>query len=490
MNKLWASLLALFFWTTLGNEARAQEVFLSKEQKFTFKDGDYSVLGWCGQRLYTYRASKEGYYLDGFNDSMRLMATVALDFFPKKIYETRFIVSGDKILVLFQAIQSNVLVQYAALLDDRAMLLQKPIAIDSVKTAWMASDRKYFDYVISADRSRVMLYRSSNRGSDKKVQFHNVLLDNGLNILSRNAPSLISKERLNIGSTVLGNDGSLFLHVSDGNNDRQFSDGSWLLRLRPGAGDFDTLSMPLERRYLSGALLKLDDAEQKLLMAAFYSNKKSGNTEGLFYATLDASRFELTESKALHFDERMRQSTEDRNKKKAFDDYVVRDIILKNDGGFLAVAESFYITSRSSSFNGGYYGYYSWYGAPYSRTYTTEYNYGDIMVLNYDAQGQMDWSRFVRKYQYSQEDEGIFSSYAQLNSGGSLVFLYNDFTGKKPGLSLVGIDNQGESQFKKWTGGPATKGDWMPRFAKQIGLRELLVPVLQNNSLWFARIAF
>src|SRR6218665_2273011 len=123
MKSIIISILFLILAGSAGT-AGAQNIFYSKEQKFTFQNGDFSVVGWCGDRLYTYRASKEGFYLDAYNDSMRLLATVALDFFPKKIYETRFFTTDDQIIVLYQAVQNNHVVQYAARLDSKARMLQ------------------------------------------------------------------------------------------------------------------------------------------------------------------------------------------------------------------------------------------------------------------------------------------------------------------------------------------------------------------------------
>ncbi len=145
-------------------DLHAQDIYYSKERKFSFQNGDFEVVGWSGDRLYTYRASKEGFFLDAYNDSMRLMATVALDFFPQKIYETKFINYDDQLTVLFQAVQSNYVVQYAVRLDGSARMMQKPVALDSVKTGWFGPTKSYYSSVVSSDKGRIMIYGLGKAG--------------------------------------------------------------------------------------------------------------------------------------------------------------------------------------------------------------------------------------------------------------------------------------------------------------------------------------
>ncbi len=97
-----------------------------------------------GGLLYTYRNTTDGGLLDAFDDSMNKVATVLLDFFPEKIYETRFIAYPDKIIVLYQALESNKVVQYAALLDEKGRLKGKPMELGRCKDRHLRSYENLF----------------------------------------------------------------------------------------------------------------------------------------------------------------------------------------------------------------------------------------------------------------------------------------------------------------------------------------------------------
>ncbi|WP_162903283.1 hypothetical protein [Taibaiella koreensis] len=469
--------------------ASAQDIFYSREQKFTFQNSDFNVVGWSGDRLYTYRASKEGYYLDAYNDSMRLLATIALDFFPQKIYATRFYTTDDQIIVLYQAVQSSQVVQYAAKLDSRARMLQKPIALDSVKMGWLSADRQYYSSAMSGDKSKLVVFRLGKRKNGRQ-EFSTILLDNALNVLAKGHPFITSQDDFSLGQSLLANDGSLYLSGFNGSDERSLSGDAWLFRLAPDGAQFRDIALPLGTDYLSGLFMRADDNKDQIYIGAFFAGRKSGNLDGIVYAMFDRASDTFSVFKKIPFDDQLRNATDDRNKKKAFNDFVVRDLIVKNDGGFILVGESYYITTRTSIYGPGYGGYYSWYNNGYPTSSTREYHYGDIMVLDYDINGERKWQNFIRKEQYSQEDDGLFSSYAMLNSGASLVFLYNDFSTSKSTLNLAAVDISGSLQLKKMNPGRSAGADWLPRSGKQTDTRELLIPVLRRNSIGFARVVF
>jgi hypothetical protein len=166
----------------------------------------------------------------------------------------------------------------------------------------------------------------------------------------------------------------------------------------------------------------------------------------------------------------------------------VRQLIVKNDGGFVLLAENYFSTIRTSGYNSGW-GYYSMYSYPYMARTIREYFYNDILALSYRADGTRQWHSFIRKQQYSQEDGGMFSSYALMNTGGSLGFLFNDYNSNRPRIQLASIDDGGQVSSQSL---PATvdAADWMPRSGKQIAARAIMIPCLRKKQLCFAKIVF
>ncbi len=423
---------------------------------------------------------------------MRLLATIALDFFPQKIYETKFINYDDQITVLFQAVQSNYVVQYAVRLDSKARMLQKPVALDSVRTGWFGPTKSYFSYVVSNDKERIMVYGLGSNKSDKSAGLTTILLDKQLNVLSKTTPVFEQDTDFVLGQSILGNEGTLYLSGYTEDGSKGYSATARVIKLPPGSDVFQTVRLPLNNTFISGMYIKLDDQKNEIYIGAFYSEKKTGNIDGAVYGLYNPAQDAMPIFKMIPFDDQLRNATDDRNKKKAFNDYDVKNIIVKNDGGFILVSESFYMATRTSygSGYGGFYSSYYNYNYPGMNTSVREYVYGDIMVLDYDGDGNRKWQNFIRKEQYSQEDGGLFSSYGLLNSGASLVFLYNDFSSNKSTLNLAAVDVSGNLQLKKLNAGNGADGDWLPCSGKQTDATELVIPVLRKNNLSFVKMSF
>lgn len=482
MIRFLSFLLLLFMLSFRGN---SQEILYSSPEKFSFQNGDFAVVGWSGDYLFAYSASKEGYFLNGYTDSMKLAVQVSLDFFPQKIYDTKFINYNDRILVLYQAIQAGDVVQYAALLDNKGLLQGRPISLGTAKTGWFASNKKeYFSSVISEDKSKIMILG----WSQKNNSFTTILIDKDLNILNRSKQQL-ELSNYNFKQALLNNNGELFLTAFSQVGSRNYSDDIVFIHLPMDAKKAQLKKMPLNGKYINGINSKIDLNTGNIVSAGFYADKKNGNIEGIIHVVLNAATLEFEQQKFINLDDKIRKTAGEKNKNKALNNYEVRQIVIKNDGGFLLVAENAYITTRSSSPAG--YGFYSsYYYAPFGNNSIREYVFGPIFAINCDANSQVLWYNFIRKDQYSQEDGGLFSSYAFMNTGASLSFLFNNFTTRNSSLTFSVLSESGQVDFSNLSFSTSSHGDWIPRYAVQTDITEWVVPVLRGNSLSFAKIEF
>jgi hypothetical protein len=478
-------LIALFFFISSINTS-AQEVIYSSYEKFDLKNGDFAVVGKVGSKIYTYRGSADGFYLDAYNDSMEKVATVLLDFFPKKIYETRFINYINQIVVLYQAVETGKVVQYAALLDDNGRLLKGPIQLTSAKTGIFGANRDYFSSAVSDDKKQLIVYGIEEKGLT--LQFSGIWLDDQLGNIQRGSASFKAENDLEHSEGFLDNNGNFFLPAFTPVGSHDYADQLWLLSVSRGNHRFFSKEFPLNSLYAGSTFMKLDYVNNRVYTAGFYSEKKSGNYEGVLFGYYDLADSSWHNRKNLEFDEKLRASTGERNKKRAFNEYKVKQMIIKKDGGFVLISEDYFVTTRSN--NPAWGGYYSYYYGPFGAQTVREYNYNDVFVLSYDKDGNKEWDAFVRKDQYSQEDGGIFSSYALVNTGGSLGFLFNDFNTRTSRIQLATVDAKGTVDLRSLAAGKADDPDWLPGSAKQVGIREVVVPALRKRQISFAKIVF
>ena len=475
--------IALLYMLCFPVMLYAQDITYSQYEKFDFRTGEYAVVGMTGGLLYNYHSTTDSAMLEAYDDSMNKVATVLLDFFPDKIYETRFIAYPDKIIILYQALESNKVVQYAALLDEKGRLKNKPVQLGSFKTGIFGATKTYFQSSVSENKKRILIYSANDKGSE--IELDGKWLDDNLTIVKRSRATFKADNTIQHSEVNIDNDGNVYVAAYTPIGNMNYADQFWILKLAPGATKFEPKEMQLDAKYAASGYMRIDNANKRIYFGGFYADKKNGGFDGIIYASYAMTGDSFLTRKFLPFDDGSVSPAGSRHKNHAFDNYQVRQLIVKNDGGFVLVAEVHFITTRSNYTPG--IGFYTMY---YSSTTVHEYHYNDIMALSYDKDGVRQWSSFIPKEQYSQEDGGLFSSYALLNSGGTLAFLYNDFNISHSRIQLATLSSEGKSDIHSFPNEGDDNPYWLPRNGKQVGSRILIVPCLHKKQICFAKVVF
>lgn len=462
--------------------AQQAEFRYSPYEPFDIRTGDFSVVGRVGGRIYTYQATSDGHVLHAYDDSMAKTATIVLDFFPRRVVKVRFIAYPQKIVALYQAVEGKNFTQYAAMLDADGRLQGEPVR---VLAARLSSDNdEIITTAVSDDRRTIACYSVTETSDDERFDVH--WLDDNLTALGDQLLYLGVEQSTSVGAPALANNGTLYLPVTTSVGLKDMADAFWIARARPDSSKLSLESFRLNGLYGASPFLKVDNAAARVYISGFYSTKKNGHFDGVLYGYYDEASRDIQARRTIAFDDRLREATGDRSRKRAFNGYDVRQLIVKNDGGFVMISEENYITTRHGYTPG--WGYYSFYYGPYLSPSVREYHYDDVLALSYDASGNREWHAFVRKSQYSQEDGGIFSSYALVNTGTSLGFLFNDFNRARSTIQLASVDDAGAVSVRNFAGSGNGDPDWLPRSARQISAHELVVPCLRRRQLCFARV--
>ena len=190
----------------------------------------------------------------------------------------------------------------------------------------------------------------------------------------------------------------------------------------------------------------------------------------------------------------------------ALDNFFIRQIVVKGDGGFILAAEDYSADTRgnnNNSFNrydylynpysispGNYYynpytGYYRPLG---SNIQSTRYYYENILVLSVSKTGQLLWSKVLHKSQFDDEEEN-FMSFSTLTSGNEIHFLFNSDR-KYQIISDQAIAADGTITRYPTLKSPQKGYEFMPSLSKQVGARQLIIPCAYRNNICFAKVDF
>jgi hypothetical protein len=279
-----------------------------------------------------------------------------------------------------------------------------------------------------------------------------------------------------------------------------------LLSKRHGTREIREKDVSLKDHMLDDVKLKADNFNKNYIISSFFSNSRRGNIDGLYTCIWDKFGDTAKSIKDIVFDENLRNEAKgDNGLKSAFNDYSIRNMIVRRDGGFLLAAESFFSTGRGGLGNRYDYiygspflrpmDYYMFspygYGYPWGRYnsfgQTTRYNAQNIAVFSFDSTGNIDWKNVIVKNQYDDETDA-FIGYSLVNTGDQVHLLFNQQERRTQLLSDQSITPSGQV-----TRNPTLKNldqgfDFMARYGKQISSRQIIFPCMYRNYLCFARL--
>lgn len=502
------SLLTLGSLLLLSAFAMSQKITYSEPDRADSKRMNFEVIGQVGQNILVYKNYRYDHDLSVYNQEMKQTNRVNLDEGSERWINVDFIPYNNHLWMIYQYQKRNIVYSMGVKLDENGKAISEPIELDTTRISWTA-DNKIYSTLYSDDKSRIMVLKINSK-NPRNFIFTTMLYDKDMNLMARNEMSLPLEERNDYFTDFqLDNDGGLVF----GQYTRRGNDYITNLRLvtkSTYARDFAVHPVDIGEIYLDEIKVKVDNINNRYLFSAFYYKQRRGNIEGIHSIVYDKESARVVKQFSAFFDETLRAKVkgQDANIKTALNDFFIKHIIMRKDGGYILVAESMYTSSRGGSFNRwnymGYnnpwmvpYGYYyspfynPWSYSPWNRYggQATRYHAENIMLLSFDENSNIEWSNVIPKSQYDDDGDAIISHFL-MNTGGELHFLFNLFERRTLLLSDQSVNAQGEI-----TRYPTLKNldrgyEFLPKFARQIGQRTVVMPAFFRNYITFAKIEF
>ncbi|HRI35376.1 MAG TPA: hypothetical protein PLD02_16625, partial [Saprospiraceae bacterium] len=165
-------------------------------------------------------------------------------------------------------------------------------------------------------------------------------------------------------------------------------------------------------------VLMYQDSFSKLLLVGIYKEKMNGGPKGYLVQNV----LEDEQIVFIEFNENLIKSLTGKTKKSGMSDVnlKIKNIQMKVDGSWLMFLENSRELSRKPYFNSTQdntgFGPMKW----------VDYYYDDILVSCIDSNNSLIWEQVLPKKQYSQDDEGLFSSFFVMANTSFLRVIFND----------------------------------------------------------------
>ena len=501
----------LFFSVLSAGGLFAQEITYSEYKSEDTREINFEILGKIDNQYVIYKNVRWKHLLAFYDKDMRITKSMRLTFVPEKTFNIDFIAYPNQFLLTYQYQKNNTIFCMGVKLGPDGKKLEDPVLLDSTKLGMLA-DNKIYSTIYSQDKQRIMVYKMMRKNQQFTVAAK--LFDVNLKMLDSTRMVSPFNDRNDAYSDLhLSNDGSFIFAKLTLLNFRKSVNRIEIITKKPGATDFVIKPMSFDNKYFDDIAIKIDNLNRNYIVSSLYFDKQGGNVKGLFAALVSMQDSEIKKMHFNEFHDTLRAKVSDGQFKSAFDNVSIQQSIVKKDGGVILATEDFYSQGRSGVTNNNWNRYNYLYNSPYnpnSDFYFTNpaYNYGfyrplnsfsnlqnirfyydNIMLLSLSPEMELLWGSIIPKKQSDDENDN-FLSYSTMNVGSEIHFIFVEKDRNKQVISNHSILPDG--QVKRY---PTLKSreagfEFMPRLAKQVGYREIIIPCTYRNNIAFAKVIF
>jgi hypothetical protein len=440
---------------------------------------------------------------------MEQTSKVELDYVPDndRMINVDFFPYGDFSYMIYQYQKKNIVHCMVARIGPMGQKMGEVMELDTTQIGFSANNRIY-TVIGSEDKSHIGVFKINSKNR-KVYVMTTILLDNKLNLVKKSRLPIPMDERNDyLSDFQLDNQGNIvFSKFIRGAGDNI---NSAALVIKPAASDSLIYhDLNIEKKWLDEIHIKVDNPNNRYFLSSLYYKERRGNIEGYYFYIWDkATQRPVIEATTSFNEELRREAKGDAGVKSAFDDYFIRNIITRRDGGFIIGSEAYYTTSRFNTWNRWNYLYGSpyrstfnnYYYSPYYNSYwwnsragnsgqAIRYHADNIVVMSFDKNGQQEWSTVMGKSQFNDESDDQLS-FQLMNTGDQLHFLFNQQERRNNLLSDFSVTPDG-----KISRNPTLKNldkgyEFMPKYAKQVSARQMIIPCMYRNYICFAKIDY
>jgi hypothetical protein len=485
-----------------------QKIVYSEPEREDSRRMDFEIIGKVSGNFLIYKKIRTNNYVAVYNQEMEQIGKEEQDYMPEdRLINVDFFPYSDFTYVIYQYQKKNVVYCDAVKIDGNGKKISDIISLDTSHIGFSASN-KIYSTITSEDKSKLMVFKINTKNHSKFI-ITTLLFDNNLALGKRSRFVMPMDEHDDyLDEFNVDNEGDL-VFAKFNRNTNETINNTTLLWKKADSDSVLNIDVPHKDILLDEIHIKVDNTNRRYFLTSFYYKQKRGNIEGFYFYVWDKqTQYPVLQNSVVLGDELRKEARGDANIRSAFNDYFIRNIIIKRDGGFLINTESFYTTSRLGNWNrwNYLYGYgmdyraldyyaigypYSswWWRGRYDNTQSVRYHADNVTILSFDKNGTLQWSNVIHKEQFDDEGDNRIS-FQLANTGGQLHYIFN--MDEKRTLLLNDFTLSPDGQINH---NPTLKNldrgyEFLPKYGKQISASQVIIPCFFRNYICFAKIEF
>lgn len=491
-----------------GFLATAQKIVYSEPEREDTRRLNFEIAGKIGGNFLIYKNIRNKQWIVILDNDMKQIGKIEQDYVPDndRMINVDFFAYPDFCYMIYQYQKRNIVHCMVSKIGPDGNKIGDVIQLDTTQIGFAASN-KIYSVLSSEDKTKIAVFKINSRNRSLYTMT-TLLMDDKLNLLKKSRMAIPMEERYDyLNDFHVDNDGDIVFAKFFRTNYDNISRASFFIKYAQSDTLFQT-KLSIEKTFLDEVHIKVDNYNKRYLLTSFYYKQRRGNIDGFYFYIWDKTTGKpLIEETSVFSEELRKEAKGGANIKMAFNDYFIRNIIPRKDGGFILGSESYYTTSRFNNWNRWDYLYGSpfmssvsnyYYYSPYYNNYwwssrsnnqAVRYHADNIAVLSFNKEGKLEWSNIVTKEQFDDQSDDLIS-YQLMNTGGQLHILFNKDEKRNLLLNDYSITPDGQI-----THNPTLKNldkgyEFMPMYARQVSARQMIIPCTYRNSICFAKIDY
>ena len=391
----------------------AQEVKISRDINIR-NDYAYDLFALNGQILF-FRDKGFDYYFDVFDKEMNYKRTQEIKLAERRHFIENILASDSTINIVFSYKDQDSFFVKSITYDDKLNVINNQTLIGTTSQIGIGEFRSVF----SEDHSKLLLFQIEN---DKIFQ---LLFDVKKSLLVTNYEMKIPEYRLkeHFVDAAVSNDGH-FMYLFEKNNNSWDKEKHFMRLISCYEDKHVLIDLSCVDLLLSDVKMAIDNGNNRLSIASLWGENNETETEGyvLFSKSfIELSQAALHEITAFYYDDELITDLNGANKKSKKNylfDFYLKSIVHRVDGGVVLITELQREFTRRNA------------GLPnFDRSLLpakgyVDYYHEDLILFSMDSKGALSWRKILFKKQFSQDDEGIYSSFLVMKLPSQLRIIF------------------------------------------------------------------
>jgi len=448
---------SLYFILTLllfSQSLVAQEVLVSDDINIR-NNYSYDLVGEINNRMILFRDAGDEYFMETFDEDMSLTLSTNITF-EEKVVSIYSVLGLDTTFQIIYGYNDSDSIRVMSRQYD-----QKAILIDSVQL--FTTEKKLFKnyaYKHSEDESKTLLYSPSKKD---KLELHWIDNKNNQLISSQSHELAVVDYNNDFRFMDIGNEGQVvFYFDSDNFAYNKKNHTGHIFIFQPNSVNLEYFPLDYEENLSVDVKMEFNNINNHIVLAGMYSPTSLNAAEGYYLLNKNIN--------TLH----------------QLNNFIVKDLVLRADGGVILFFESYKEFSRRSASRGYSRRDAALYG---DRGWVDYYNEG-IIIISTHADGQQHWKKVLHKKQFSQDDEAIFSSFYIFRTPSRLRLVYNDDITKNSTISEYLLDPIGQYERRSLLNTEYENLKLRFNDSIQLTSKSLIVPSQQSYTLNLVKITY